>query len=588
MAGDRPGSRVHRRQRRLRARPRDGRRRPARRSSCSSRSARSHGIRLSLASSLLAPWADGRPAIGSPSRPPPTRPTASRRSRWSGRGAPPTPDGVVARGRAQPGAVGYRLDGWDGAAPPPESVHEVLRAVARDRAAAARADRADFGVGERHRRGDGRARDPGRAPRRALHAHRRRPGGRRPLPAPPPRDERDGPLPGDRDRRRARSAPSGCCSGPAVRLGPPHRRSARCSLASIPDDAKRAILGGNAARLFGLADGPVDLTTDRRSRPARSTSTRTSGRSTSTSRRWTTPTSSASCAVRGPRPAVASAAIAIFGDPVRGNAQTVRAAAAGHGDGLHGYVVADPTDLDSSADQLRRYLDAPGRARGEGPRRVERHADGRPCDDATCSISSPASAARSRSTTPGDGWDDALARDRTPASAPADRDRPRRPRDAERGGRPRRGRARQRPPRVVEQLRQPARRSARRSRIAGPDRLLWGSDAPLLDPAFVLGTYLDAGSAAGRARARLLGERRGAVRAVSGRSRGPRDRWRDRHRRHRGSVAPGGRRDRRRPDRGDRRPGRLAAAARERIDAGGSDRRARASSTCTATPTSRC
>jgi predicted TIM-barrel fold metal-dependent hydrolase len=29
--------------------------------------------------------------------------------------------------------------------------------------------------------------------------------------------------------------------------------------------------------------------------------------------------------------------------------------------------------------------------------------------------------------------------------------------------------------------------------IAGPARLLWGSDAPLLEPAFVLGTYLDAG-----------------------------------------------------------------------------------------------
>jgi predicted TIM-barrel fold metal-dependent hydrolase len=29
--------------------------------------------------------------------------------------------------------------------------------------------------------------------------------------------------------------------------------------------------------------------------------------------------------------------------------------------------------------------------------------------------------------------------------------------------------------------------------IAGADRLLWGSDGPLLEPAFVLGTYLDAG-----------------------------------------------------------------------------------------------
>ena len=31
--------------------------------------------------------------------------------------------------------------------------------------------------------------------------------------------------------------------------------------------------------------------------------------------------------------------------------------------------------------------------------------------------------------------------------------------------------------------------------IAGPERLMWGSDAPLLEPAFVLGTYLDAGLA---------------------------------------------------------------------------------------------
>ena len=29
-------------------------------------------------------------------------------------------------------------------------------------------------------------------------------------------------------------------------------------------------------------------------------------------------------------------------------------------------------------------------------------------------------------------------------------------------------------------------------RIAGPERLLYGTDAPLLDPAYVLGTYQDA------------------------------------------------------------------------------------------------
>ena len=48
--------------------------------------------------------------------------------------------------------------------------------------------------------------------------------------------------------------------------GSPHRAAASpisaILAASIPDDAKRAILGGNAVRLFGVADGPVDLTMD--------------------------------------------------------------------------------------------------------------------------------------------------------------------------------------------------------------------------------------------------------------------------------------------------------------------------------------
>jgi predicted TIM-barrel fold metal-dependent hydrolase len=34
-------------------------------------------------------------------------------------------------------------------------------------------------------------------------------------------------------------------------------------------------------------------------------------------------------------------------------------------------------------------------------------------------------------------------------------------------------------------------------RIAGPERLLYGSDAPLIEPAFVLGTYQDAEISAG-------------------------------------------------------------------------------------------
>ena len=47
-------------------------------------------------------------------------------------------------------------------------------------------------------------------------------------------------------------------------------------------------------------------------------------------------------------------------DPVRGNAHAARASATGLGDGLHAYVVADPTDLAGIAVQIRRYLGAPG------------------------------------------------------------------------------------------------------------------------------------------------------------------------------------------------------------------------------------
>ena len=171
-----------------------------------------------------------------------------------------------------------------------------------------------------------------------------------------------------------------------------------------------------------------------------------------------------------------------------------RAAAAGHGDGLYGYVVADPTDLDSSADQLRRYLDAPGvlgvKVHGEWsgtPTTAPAMSD---LFDLLARFGRPVKIHNT-----GGRLGRRPHRDRPPSSAPADRDRPWRPRDAERGGCSRRGRDRQRPPRVLEQLRQPARRFAQAVAIAGPERLMWGSDAPLLEPAFVLGTYLDAGLA---------------------------------------------------------------------------------------------
>ena len=75
--------------------------------------------------------------------------------------------------------------------------------------------RADQGLGlvggDRCR--DGGARSPGRPDRQPLHDVGRGPGRRPALRAPPPRHEFDGPLPGDRDGSRARSAPSASCSG---------------------------------------------------------------------------------------------------------------------------------------------------------------------------------------------------------------------------------------------------------------------------------------------------------------------------------------------------------------------------------------
>ena len=90
---------------------------------------RSHGIRLSLASSLLATWADGPTGnrLAAEAAADPANGLAAiavvgpRRTGHAGR---------LVDEAERSGAVGYRLDGWDGTTPPPESVHEVLRAVA--------------------------------------------------------------------------------------------------------------------------------------------------------------------------------------------------------------------------------------------------------------------------------------------------------------------------------------------------------------------------------------------------------------------------------------------------------------------------
>ena len=196
---------------------------------------------------LLAARARGptaRPATGSPPRPRRTRRTASRPSRSSVRGGPAHAGAARRRGRARraPSATGSMAG--TASAPPPESVREVLRAVARDRPAAARADRAVFGAASVDRRRDRGLGIPVVLLGAHYMPHRRRPA--------PPRSatrtstSRRAPWrTTGRSRRPSRTIGARAAAARDGQSGPGrrHRRSARSSLASIPDDAKRAILG---------------------------------------------------------------------------------------------------------------------------------------------------------------------------------------------------------------------------------------------------------------------------------------------------------------------------------------------------------
>ena len=144
--------------------------------------------------------------------------------------------------------------------------------------------------------------------------------------------------------------------------GPDRPHQAPLSLvlhSRIPDDAKRAILAGNAERLFDLPTAPVDLTPD--PLPARAYDVHThfhlgnldlpdipdrelAGR----------------LAPYGTRALVSSSLAAITSDLDLGNRLTVEASAASGPQG--GLLVVDPTDLPAARDHLRRWATRPGSA----------------------------------------------------------------------------------------------------------------------------------------------------------------------------------------------------------------------------------
>ena len=127
--------------------------------------------------------------------------------------------------------------------------------------------------------------------------------------------------------------------------------------AAIPDAAKRSILAGNAARLFDLQVGEVGL--PEVARPERSFDTHTHTGPLP----WDVPDLGDDALMPelqrfNTANAVASSILAIAADLEAGNRRTVEACA--RRTGLLGYLVADPNDLEATREQLRRWGDEPG------------------------------------------------------------------------------------------------------------------------------------------------------------------------------------------------------------------------------------
>lgn len=259
--------------------------------------------------------------------------------------------------------------------------------------------------------------------------------------------------------------------------------------AGVDADARRSILRGNAARLFGLPDGPVDLSPTDLAEGAFDVHTHVMPGP------WPTGQHRGDELVPALRPygttrAIASSSLALMSDSEAGNRDVVEAAA-GAPDHPFGYLVADPWDLDATRDHLRRWGSAPGVVG------VKVHCMTYELDTATPQIRDlfDVLAGHGRPVlihNLGDGWDTALGE--------IARRHPRLPIIVAHGGLSR--------PSVegaqlaastdnvyLEFASSYAHRLvvAEAAAIAGRDRILFGTDAPLLNPAFILGTYQDAG-----------------------------------------------------------------------------------------------
>jgi predicted TIM-barrel fold metal-dependent hydrolase len=260
-------------------------------------------------------------------------------------------------------------------------------------------------------------------------------------------------------------------------------------LADIPEDAKRAILGGNAARLLGLDPVDVDLRPPVLPRNAFDVHTHYMPASAYDVPVVSNETLLARLGSWGTTTLASSSFNGFAADLIEGNRETVEASAAGHGQG--GLLVMDPADYEASAADLRRWGDAPG-IRGV---KIHSFYSGVPTADRRMADLFGLLGERGMPVkihNDGPEWHVALG-----AYARA---HPRQPILIAHAG--------PGSPAVeaaqlaadhefvyIELASSFANLPVMREvvRIAGPGKIAWGTDAPLLDPRFILGSYMDAG-----------------------------------------------------------------------------------------------
>ena len=259
--------------------------------------------------------------------------------------------------------------------------------------------------------------------------------------------------------------------------------------ARIPDEQKRAILGGNAARLLGLPAPEVELPAVRR--PARNVDVHTH----SGPLPWDTDDLPNDQLVTelarqtNTRYAVASSILAIAADTEAGNREMVEGCRTI--EGRVGYLVADPNDLEATRDQIRRWGDAPGivgiKVHCQWSHNLTNSRNIRELFTVLADYGKPVKIHND-----GDDWDEALFR--------IAQEHPRLPIVIAHGGLgfPDLPGARltTRADNVYLEMcssfaQIPTVRKV--AQIVPRHKFLFGTDAPLLEPSFVLGTYQDAG-----------------------------------------------------------------------------------------------